>query len=59
MLVKNDFYYKVESNVLEYKLTISQEGYSRPSSSAPFASLLYIAAGMLAIPVIVRLRRKD
>ncbi|MHA1911652.1 MAG: hypothetical protein ACTSYA_08150 [Candidatus Kariarchaeaceae archaeon] len=52
-------YYHVESNVFDWKLTFSLEGYSRPSSSAPFASLLYIAAGMLAIPVIVRLRRKD
>lgn len=59
-------YYYRESNFIDDQiLEIVREGYTAPprpaggSDDAPFASLWFIAIGVLAVPVIARLRRKD
>jgi hypothetical protein len=52
-------YYHYENDIFDVKFTVILEGYSRPSSEAPFSSIWYIAAGLLAIPVMAKFRRKD
>jgi hypothetical protein len=59
--VLNYFYY--EANLFDQIIEIVKQGYDTPSGGSdddvPFASIWFIAASMLAIPVIIRLRRKD
>jgi hypothetical protein len=56
-------YYYVNGNFLDQVLEIVREGYDAPvqgtDDDAPFASIWFVAIGVLAIPVIVRMRRKD